>query len=324
MGISRANMSLSAGRMVQAAFVLCVLVGVCFMTNPRKERDGDIFGSRYSVAEILYDAPQYSFTYRLENAPEYTLTADHLLMERGGIQSGEAWTDVGGLKEVSYSYSELYGFFDPPDDTVQNYLAGIETCWRADVYDESDSFYLVMQDEKGELFLAVGHGGDHVRWLWKLQRESGTFDFADLQQKIEGMGGQSIQIFALYVVDNTPSHLLVGYQADGDLGLATFVYDNTKEEYVIKSRRDFGGASLYSMTIHQEAKLDQSITVALSCREDLAEVVADIGTGQMITKGTGRCPALIVFEWGEILPEDTKVDVRFYNAASEELERGWI
>lgn len=303
---------------ILAALLACILVIVCFMTDPEEEIQ--LFGSRYSVTEMLYDAPQYSFTYSLETAPEYTLTADHILMERGGIGSGDAWTDVGGLKEMSYSRQELYDFFEPLNNQAHEVLDQVKACWRADSHGTSERFYLVMQTKKEEVLLAVGHGREHVRWLWKLQQKSGSYDYEDLKQKIDDMGGRNAQIFALYEVDNIPAYLLIGYEAKGNLGLATFVYDAVEGEYVIKARRDFGGASLYSMTIQQEAGLNQSITVALSQRSDLAEVTAGYGEETM-SQGVGTSPALTVFEWGEILPEDAVVDVRFYDAGSEELDR---
>ena len=308
-----------AFRMVGIATLALVLVAVCFLTDPEEKQ---LFGVNYTVEEVLYDAPQYSFTYTVENAPEYSITEDKRLFESHGIYSGSSQTEIGVLKEVKYSRQELYTFFEPLNNKAHENIDKVEKCWRVDVGNENESFYLVMETRDDDILIAVGHGGDHIRWLWDMEAGGVAYDYADLEKQIEEMRGQESQIFALYSIDNDRPVLLAGYQSSGTgLGLATFIYDNTTEQkYRIKGCRDFGGASLYSMTIMEEDGIDQSITVALSAREDLAEVRA-VCEGEELSLGVSGCPGMTVFEWWKTLPEDAKVEVIFYNAASEELKR---
>lgn len=304
--------------MIVITALVTVIVAVCFLTNPKENR---VFGINYSVEEVLYNAPQYSFVYTVENAPKYTITEDKRLFESYGIYSGSSQTEIGVLQEVDYSRQELYAFFDPLYNKAHENIDKVKKCWRTDVGDENESFYLVMETRE-DVLIALGHGRDHIRWLWDMEAEGIAFDFEDLEKQIEEMRGEETQIFALYSIDSDKPVLLAGYQPSGTgLGLATFIYDNiTEQKFILKGCRDFGGASLYSMTVMEEEGLDQSITVALSTREDLAEVKA-VCEGEELSQGVSGCPGMIVFEWNEILPEKTKVEVDFYNAASQELER---
>ena len=127
----------------------------------------------------------------------------------------------------------------------------------------------------------------------------------------------NVQVFDVYQVD--ADTVLAGFTTGNDLSMATFSKSN-QGVYKLRGYREFGGASLYSMTIMQEDGIDHSITVALSSRSDLAKVTAEYD-GTILEKAVSDSHAMIVFEWPQILPESATVDVRFYNADGKELER---
>lgn len=304
-----------------AAVIVCIVMAVCFFTNPSADKNNA--GARYWVNEILYQAPQYSFAYTLDTAPEYIISDDYILMERTGDKS---WQSCGAMHIEEYSRTDLYQLFDPLYNKAHERIDQVKTVYRTDVQDgDHNTFYLVMQTRKNRVLLAVGYGEGlegRVRWLFELKKENIELTSGELEAEIEDMSGQSVTLFSVYESETMPGQLLVGFYENngGDMGIARFKYDESRERYVVQGCSNFGGASLYSMTIAEEEGLDHSITIALSSREDLAEVRADCGDMHMST-GVNACPALVVFEWPEILPEDAAVDVRFYNAASEELER---
>lgn len=142
--------------------------------------------------------------------------------------------------------------------------------------------------------------------------------YGDFEEAITDANNKdNVQVFDVYPVD--AKTVLAGFTTGNDLSFATFEKNN-QGEYKMRGRRGFGGASLYSMTIMQEQNINQSVTVALSRRSDLAKVTAQYGD-TILEKTVSRCPAMIVFEWQKILPEDATVTVRFYNAENKELER---
>ena len=43
---------------VAAAAIACIVTAVCFLTDPAESKNSDnLYGARYTVAEVLYDAP---------------------------------------------------------------------------------------------------------------------------------------------------------------------------------------------------------------------------------------------------------------------------
>jgi len=51
--------------------------------------------------------------------------------------------------------------------------------YRADTYDEKNTFYLVMQLKNGDVLLALGYDREenpHIRWLFKLEKISDIND----------------------------------------------------------------------------------------------------------------------------------------------------
>lgn len=307
---------------ITVAVIFCSVVAIFLFTNPSDKNN--IEGARYRVEEIIYDAPQFSFAYTVDTAPEYIITNDWVLTER--IDGNGSWQTCRELQEITYSSEQLYSLFQPLNDAAAGLLDEVRTVYRADVSgDGSNIFYLVMQTKKKELLLAVGYGEDlsgYVRWMFRLEKVSGSYDLGELQAEIEEMSGETVTIFSVYESDTLPGWIIAGWQNGSDMGVAYFKYNENQVRYVIRGFESFGGSGLYSKTIGEDICFDHSITIALSRRRDLAEVTADAGDLHQSAGFFNHCPMMAVFEWEEILPDRGKnVEVRFFNAASEELER---
>ena len=325
---------------VAAAAVTVAALVIVLAVNPKQAETSDqteLTGSRLTVVDCVYQSPYLSMYYTPEGAPEYMLTADLQLLQGtdpvvefaddGTWEYGDGrpgWNAVGVLHETAYTKDELYALFDRGlgflTEKVKGLLDDVTDVWRVDDKDEQQ-FFLVMQTRNDATLLAKCYGADsgeaqtHV--LWRLERSGKAVDLEALQEDVREMNGgdKNLLLFSFYEVDD---YLLAGFQSGSHIGFATF--QKNADGYKLRGSRDFGGASLYSMTIAQEQGLDHSITVALSSRFDLAMVSARAGERYQ-EQAVTACPAMVVFEWPEILPEETTVDVRFYNALSEELER---
>lgn len=304
------------------AVIICAAAAVCLLTNPSDRKN--IAGVRYRVEKTIYGAPQLSSVYMAGMEPQYIITSDWVLMERDG--GNGSWQICRELQEVTYSREQLCSLFQPPDSDVEKLLEEVRTVYRADVPGEdSNTFYLVMQTKKKELLLARGYGENlsgWVHWMFQLEKESTSYDSSELQAEIAEMSGKAVTIFSIYESDTLPGWLIAGWQDGSDMGVAYFKYNESQARYVIRGYETFGGASLYSKTIGKDSSFDHSITIALSSRRDLAEVTADAGDLHQSAGFFHNCPMMAVFEWEGFLPDDGEnVEVRFFNAASEELER---
>lgn len=315
--------------------IACSAAAVCFLTNPAAD-EANIFDARYKVAEILYDAPQYNFTYTEENAPEYIFTSDGQLLERSffGPMGNNVWISQGCFGNTDYSPDTLYAFFDLPENqapllsqSTKDRLGRVEKIWRADTLDSSRRFYLAMQTRDGEILLAMGYASEQnaqIRWLWKLEHAASSFSQEDLAGQISAMSGMEARIFAVYESDSMPQKLLAGFTADtqNKYGFALFNCDGKNNSSCrIKGYQTLVRDPLQSLTIGEDWGLDHSITIVLSRRSDLASVSARIGsTFQEAAAGTVT-PSMIVFEWPDLLDEDDdkRIELLFRNAAGEEL-----
>jgi len=304
--------------------VLVMFTGFLLLANPAGKKN--IFGVHYQVKEVLYESPQYDFSYgyKTEKTPQYTITEDGFLMKRE--YNASTWVTAGGLKRVNYTRKELYKLCNPFNNTGHENIDQVRKIWRVDTQDNADTFYLVMQKRNGRVILAQGYGNElegHIRWLFELKAGSGVYDLEELEAKVESMCNNDVEYFAVSEIDSLPQYLVMAFHQGNDMGAAFFVYDAKEKEYDVRSYSDLGNQALSSMTYADGEDLDHSVTVALSRREDLALVTADAGDMHQEAGVTNICPVMVTFEWPDILPDGPEgaVTVRFYNSAGEELER---
>ena len=322
-----------AFRLTAAAVLACGAAAVCFLTNPMEksgEEPGDIYGARYSVAEVLYDAPWYDGAYTPDSAPEYVFTPDGWLMLRssnGVMGNGNVWTSVGVFHETEMGVEWKQDFFDP-GGRVGELLETVEQIWRIDSVGESGYFYLVMRTEDGEILLATGlqiDGQEHIRWIWKMERNSVQGDTDYLTALIASMHSQNqIQIFAMYESDNMPESLLAGFLDDSSRrGFAVFRRDDRADsQWKIKGFAMTASVSMCSVTLGEDWGLDHSVTLVFCNNRSLSRVTARAGEEEQSagSMGTGD-NVMLVFEWSRLLSEEevAEIEVHYYNSRGEEI-----
>nr|WP_304579713.1 M56 family metallopeptidase [uncultured Acetatifactor sp.] len=392
---------------VAAAAIACIVTAVCFLTDPAESKNSDnIYGTRYTVAEVLYDAPWYNAVYAPGNAPDFVFTPEAELLQRnfGGVMGNNpVWNMVGVFHESSLTGEGLLRFFAPArealpgsqahageetgngagetetEESPQGQEAGMdavglsrearellesaEQVWRVDSGRKSGSAYrgmtgyFVVRTDRNEVLLAACYGeagmeeghsmegehsmeeysGEHIRWLWRMERQADAGDTMYLAALIASMSSdRNPQIFALYESDTMPDRLLAGYLDDsGRRGFALFLKDSFSgggwkikgfgpiQSDAPKKGQAFALNEAFGhVTIGEEWNLGHSVTIAASNSGDLASVTAEAGgRTQEVSAGGNSVPDMFVFEWSRVLTteEAEAVRVRYYNALGEEI-----
>lgn len=171
------------------ATLICMVVAVCFLSNPREIllHAPEPFCHSYYVEEIIYDAPQYDFTYTEETAPLYSFSADYLMESTGDIlNSTEGWRTIGCMKKETIrltkrNFDAYFKDIDGISGWKDSYSASKirrnnEATWELIREDDSSamSYYLLYQ-KNGDIYLACWYDNkaddsqNHVRWLFRLK-----------------------------------------------------------------------------------------------------------------------------------------------------------
>lgn len=319
---------------VAAATMISVAAAVCLLTDPIvsvSKNSDEIFGARYTVSEVLYDAPWYNATYTAENAPEYIITPEAELLQKsfGGIMGDNAvWNSVGVFHEVDAA--------DLSQD-VRRMLDRVVQVWQVDTGGDSGLIYFVIATDKGEVLFATAYGEEgqvQLCWLWNMEKHAEQTDTAYLAGLISGMSAETnVQIFALYESDSIPDRLLVGFlghknkkyfavfrrDSVSDGGWRIRGYGPIQSSFSEKDQPSTGTAFGY-ITIGEEWGFDHSITIAASSSLNLASVTAQAGhESQRIGATSVSVPGMFVFEWSKLLEENDAVEVHFWNEVDQEL-----
>ena len=325
---------------VVAATLACLALIICLSTDVKSQPD--FFGARYSVKEILYDAPQYSFTYTVDTAPEFTITSDHVLLWREPSAQQDQWNTVNGLYKVDYSRQELYALFDPLNCTAHEKLDQVKVIYRAEPFNVSASvFYLVMQTKNGNILLAQGYGKEtdenqHVRWLFQLEQQSGAYELDRMSQILKDNYGESAEYFSLYQCDTTPDTILLGFQVGTEnakgpssIGYAVFHYNKTSKDYLLTHSEilKYNVTGLYPVKLMPKNGHDTHLQIILSTRDDV--IAVRIASNRPETKNfqmekaivsTSGSPAMYVFECPDELTLKTlQIDYIYEDSRDDEL-----
>ena len=210
--------------------ILLVLATV-LLTNPKAI--SDFSGKTYEVEEIVYEAPVYSFAYTLSTAPIFTVTSDMTLLRKEVFDIN--WSMANGLSPYKMDETEFDKMFMVPVDKVTKLLKDSAYLYRADADDEAHTFYMVMQQKNGSLYLAVGYDNDRgksIRWIFKLKETL-------VYQSIDTLYNYRTQ----YIGDNTKVGNIVSYLAIPD----GFDYDY----FELKTSEE-----PYGLIIHLKAKAE--------------------------------------------------------------------
>ncbi len=155
--------------------IIVTAIGIGLMANPMSSPSFN--GSSYRVEDILYQAPQYSFVHTLETTPQYCISSDYQLYSKG--TSDEDWIMHNGLYRYNINRQELYSLFKPLFNKAHEAIDQAKLIYRTDTNDDSQTFYLVIQQKNEDVLLAVGYDSDencHIRWLFRLEKISDSND----------------------------------------------------------------------------------------------------------------------------------------------------
>lgn len=170
--------------LVLTAAVVCVLVAVCFLTDPVTPSQNVlpcVHSHSYGVVEVTYESgyTNYSMVAQV-NTPSYAVRDDMTLLSRG--EYGDGWTELGTLEEAKLSRQTFDQLFYNENgwkkgESAASIRRNTAKVWSL-IYEQEVLYYLIQQ-ENGELFLAYGYydytekndaGSDDtaIRWLYRL------------------------------------------------------------------------------------------------------------------------------------------------------------
>ena len=166
-----------------AATLACIVVAVCFLTDPKEPSAPsitDLPSQIYGVEEVTFQSGIYSFVVIAgENSPFYSISKDMHLSSQGEYAEGSTWTELGKLEPIELTgknFDELFKFaFWAEDANALKIRQDTQQAWRL-VYDD-EFLYYVLQQKNGDLYLAYGYtsksfGEASFRWLFKLAAQS--------------------------------------------------------------------------------------------------------------------------------------------------------
>lgn len=168
-----------------AAIIICVVVAVCFLTNPETPSLDilpHIHSETYVVFEVTYESENYSFSVVAgENSPVYAITEDLGLASQKEHSDEGVWAQLGKLEEIELTKENFDDIFYTDgwrkSENARSIRKNTVNAWQL-IYNQ-DVLYYVLQQKNGDLYLAYGYydysekddsGSDdtHIRWLYKL------------------------------------------------------------------------------------------------------------------------------------------------------------
>ena len=178
---------------ILAAIVSCIVVAVCFLTNPKDLSPGvlyNIHSHAYAVDEVTYESGRYSFSVIAgENSPIYAITQDMTLVSQKEVSQEGVWAELGKLEKTTLTKENFDDLFKDLGIWANNANAksirrNTENAWQL-IYNQKVLYY-VLQQKNGDLYLAYGYydhskkndpesDDTHILWLYKLAIDiSGT------------------------------------------------------------------------------------------------------------------------------------------------------
>lgn len=178
-----------------AAVLSCIVLAVCFLTDPEKEKAGGFltdpekgnaypFSNTYQVENVSYNAVNFDFAYTPDTAPLYRLTAQQTLMVCED-KATQTWLDAGACREIELAkenfddYFMLDAIWNGTD--AQSLRKDNQKAWRVVTPDQlsNDIFYYILLQKNGDLYLTYGYMNrssvssvyvetPFIRWTFKL------------------------------------------------------------------------------------------------------------------------------------------------------------
>ena len=185
---------------ILAAVAACVVVAVCFLTNPAGESEAapQLPESRYyEVDAVLYTDPRFDSFPDPATAPTYHITDSGQLRLRR--QDSGQWLTVGNFAAESLS-SKTFDSGFPETHTVSGWADASlsaaqlrqenDLAWRVDA-GVDETFFLLLQQRSGTICLVCGYEPDGnaasendalIRWIVRLKESSGSPQQSSPQQ----------------------------------------------------------------------------------------------------------------------------------------------
>ena len=182
-------------RVTLLAATTSIILILSFALNPKT---GELFapepfGHTYRVTDVAYSAPQYSFAYTPETAPQYCLTADYVLMVKNDLLQAsdtEDWKQLGSMSEVvltkknfdRYMLEGTGGWIG--NETVEQFRKNNRRAYQLILENDPNqvSYYVLLQ-KNGNVYLSYGYNftADQaedqntasIRWLFQINRIDG-------------------------------------------------------------------------------------------------------------------------------------------------------
>ena len=176
--------------MLVLAVVACVVVAVCFLTNPKENllHAPEPFCHSYRVSEVLYSDPQISYNYG-ENAPRYQFTSDYGMFETENVLTDgeivDGWAQrQGAFKEFKLTYENFEYYFVTDGGESRSdwseFRKNVDKAWKLETESNGKAlFFYLIYTENENVYLAIGGNvGDEaftglktkISWVFKLER----------------------------------------------------------------------------------------------------------------------------------------------------------
>lgn len=242
---------------IAAAAVSCIVVAVCFLTNP-VTRSTLVMGADYDIEKILYTAT-VGDEISAQPPLQYCVTADYHLYEQQ--DESRDWNYLGALTPYELTNDELNQYM-PADDMRQN--AKVHQITDSYILKaENDNFYLVFQTRDGKTYLAYGWediGGrgqansDNTRlrclYLLNSSFHSGYVNVNFFERSLRNVVGNYVDSFSYFESGKIPGYHIIGFKSGDrdipdemyDLGFA--VFQSTGEGYRLIDCKVYENAAL--------------------------------------------------------------------------------
>lgn len=177
---------------ISIAVISCILVAVCFLTNPKETENSEPFGKTYCLESTAYSSGKEmisSLMYPIDFA-RYYFTEDMDLMCKEGIAldyMGDDWVLLGSMQEVKLTEENFDEYFRewqglsgmPLDFSAEKYRKDNVKAWQLLLPGDNVMSYYLLQQKDGNVYLvcwyydedrenAPASDDSMVRWMFKL------------------------------------------------------------------------------------------------------------------------------------------------------------
>ena len=281
--------------LVAVALLLCVMIAVCFLTDP-SSRNTTLMGANYTMKPIYSSIPVEE-----PHVPmplQYCVSADYRLYYQ--LNQSADWTCLGPLVPYGLSNEELGGYL-PDRKLASEFKIGKIT----DAYIlriEQDFFYLVFQTKRGETYLAYGwedvaergqEGSDDtsLRLFCQLKNpfRVGGMNANFLERSLRGVVGNQVYCFASFESDDIPGYHIAGFKSGPsidhremtDMGYAVFQTNGTGYRLIdfhVYENAALAENGIYFCSdpavadVHGQMRDDNTYDVILICSENVGKI----------------------------------------------------